>query len=447
MDLKALSNQTVVLFGKSRSLTPEEFDSQLKSHHITRLQRYDASIACIIEGRLVNPVEQEELDALYERKAAPIVDVDVIEKLLCTGIDGDRLLMSLKLSGDSERLLGYLQNRYVEDALFLRLLGLYDWQGEGFFDTDENRDVTAALIARFYEHIERNHNVQYANTGLMHLIAQTKSAELIESISALDPVQLALKKGSDNATGKLLAAIAEHPAATKKVLERFVRYGADGELGQIIAARSGLEVSLQRKLFETKSEPLLRALSTNPSLERGLAEEMIDHFGEEIAAHIGLDEELFDRLFSSHPEALATNPTLTLPLQRRVFCGTDDVQAALASNESLDEAMAVLLFETNKPQVRIALAANPGTPASLLEQMARDKALHAALAENPSATEALLRRLSESADINVLSALAQNPSTPHELLYQFQLDRRLERYVRENPSFGAHIQKENIGWL
>jgi hypothetical protein len=447
MDLKALSNQSVVLFGKSRSFTPEEFDSQLKSHNITRLQRYDASVACIIEGRLVNPVEQEELDALYEQGAGPIVDVDAIERLLCSGIDGDKLMMSLKLSSDRERLLGYLQNRCIEDALFLRLLGFYDWQGEGFFESDDNRDVTAALIARFYEHIERNHNVQYANTGLMHLIAQTNKAELIETVSALAPVQQALKKGSDNATGKILAAIAEHPAATQKVLAQFVRNGADGKLKQIIAARSGLDASLQRKLFETKSEPVLRALATNQSLEKDLAEEMIDQYGEEIASHIRLDGALFDRLFGSHPEALATNPTLTLPLQRRLFCETDDVQVALASNEAFDAEMAMLLFETNKPQVRIALAANPRTPVSLLEQIARDKALHAVLAANPSAPEALLRQLSASADVKVLSALAKNPSTPHELLYQFQLDRRLERYVRENPSFGAHIQKENIGWL
>lgn len=447
MDLKALSNQSIVLFGKSRALTAEEFDNQLKSHNITRVERYDASVACIIEGRLINPVEQLELDTLYAQKAAPIVDVDVIERLLCSEIDGDRLLMSLKLSGDRERLLGFLQNSNIEDVLFLRLLGLYDWQGEGFFENDENRDVTAALIARFYEHIERNHNVQYANMGLMHLIAQTESAALIETISALAPVQQALKNGSDNATQKILAVIAEHPATPQKVLGQFVRYAADSALKQIIATRSGLDVSLQRKLFETQSDAVRRALSTNPSLEKSLADALMDGYGENIAAHLEMNETMFGRLFEKYPETVAKNPTLTLPMQRRIFCEPDDVQAALASNDALDAGMLLLLFETNKPQIRAALAANTETPPSLLEEMAESKGLHAALAGNPATPERVLIRLSASANIEVLTALAQNSSTPHELLYQFQLDRRLERHVKENPSFGAHIQRENIGWL
>lgn len=56
---------------------------------------------------------------------------------------------------------------------------MYSLEVKIFLENDDNRDVSAALIGRFYENIERNHNVQYATTGIYHLVQQTTNEQLL----------------------------------------------------------------------------------------------------------------------------------------------------------------------------------------------------------------------------------------------------------------------------
>ena len=446
MNLYELNGQTILLLGKSRALSHDEFLVQLKAQDIALAGNSDAPVALIVEGRMMNPLEQERRDALYEQKAAPFCDIDVLEKLLCENIDAAKLTMSLKLSGDKARLLGYLQNPYIDDALFLKLVGMYDWGGEGFFENDANRDVTAALIVRFYENIERNHNVQYANTGLMHLIARSDNAAVINTIAELAPLRQALKEGCDNSTYKVLEALASHSATSTETLRLMVAQG-ETPLHQRIALRSGLDEGVQQALFALKEPSVHFALAKNPSLEYRIAQQMEAEYGDVIASHIALDEPLFERYYEARPLAVAKNPTLSLAMQRRIYCLANDVQAVLAANPAAEEQMLMLLYETNKPEVLASIAKNPSTPSDVLGKMGWNKKLHTSLAGNPASPAGLLQNLAGSEEIEVLTALAQNPSTPAELLYQLQLDKRLERYVMENPGFGEHIQRENIGWL
>ena len=67
---------------------------------------------------MMNPLEQNESERLYAQGAAPIVGIDDIEEWLCRSIVPNRLLMSLKLSRDQERLVDFLQNPYITDELF-----------------------------------------------------------------------------------------------------------------------------------------------------------------------------------------------------------------------------------------------------------------------------------------------------------------------------------------
>ncbi len=445
MNLNELRGNTLLLLGKTRALSHEEFLLQLGAHDIALADGGDTP-SLIVEGRMMNPLEVQSRDELYAAKTAPFCDIDTLERLLCAHIDAARLTMSLKLSGDRERLLGYLQNPYIDDALFLKLIGMYDWGGEGFFENDANRDVTAALIVRFYDHIERNHNVQYANTGLMHLLAQRSDPELINTIASLAPLQKALREGCDPSTRKIIDALAGHPATSDALLRKMVELGDDA-LRSRVALREDLSAELQQKLFALKEATLHAALAQNPALDHRIALEMEADYGDRIAAHIALDEPLFERYYETRPAALAVNPTLTLAMQRRVYCLDDSIQAALASNPAAAEQIVMLLYETNKPGVLASLAANPATPAEILGKMGWNKKIHASLALNPASPPELLESLAVSEDVEVLTALAKNPNTPAALLYQLQLDKRLERYVMENPGFGAHIQRENIGWL
>lgn len=447
MNFDRLENKNIMLFGKSRALNAEEFARQLQNHNISIVEDAGNDVSLIVEGRLVNPIEQDQLERLYEEKVAPMIEIAELEKWLCSHIDAPKLLMSLKLSNDRERLMGYLQNPYIDNTLFLRLLKLYDWEGFGFFESDENRDITAALISRFYENIERNHNVQYANMGLMHLLHQSRDAELTETIALLSPLQRALKEGCDNSTQKILNAIAMHPSTSAKVLKQWLKTGND-DIQMLIAMRYDLGLALQQYLLNLNKEVISETLSLNPSLGHEIALTLLQSYPENIAKHIRLDEALYAELAERYALALAENPTLGRSMQEDLLNRGEEVRAVLAGNAKIDREVFDSLLQSDDPAVLRRLIANEQMgSADLAALYERDaNAYGKEIAANRRTDVSILNRLAESQEVEVLLALAKNPSTPVGLLYQFQLDRRLERAVKENPSFGKHIQRDNIGW-
>ncbi|MGB5966559.1 MAG: hypothetical protein WBF77_01275 [Sulfurimonadaceae bacterium] len=447
MNFELLKNKNIILFGKSRALNRDEFAKQLLNHNIVLVDDVDDGVEVIVEGRLVNPIEQDELDRLYTEKVAPIIQIEALEKWLCKAIDVDKLLMSLKLSGDRDRLMGYLQNKHISNELFLRLLKFYNWEGVGFFESDDNRDITAALISRFYENIERNHNVQYANMGIMHLLNQSANAELTETIALLAPLQTALKEGCENSTQKILNAIALHPSTSTKVLKQWLKKGND-DIQMLIAMRHDLDLQLQQYLLNLAKPIVNETLSLNHTIEHQIALVLLKEFPENIAKHITLDMELFGDLLEQYDFALAQNLTLQLEMQERLLERGEDVQIILAKNAKITSSVFETLFASDKVEVLRSLIANEQMQGDgLLELFNRDAELFGSeIAANAKTDVSILHQLAGSQDIEVLLALAKNPSTPVELLYQFQLDRRLERAVKENSSFGKHIQRDNIGW-
>ena len=447
MDFEALRNKNIILFGKSRALSGDEFTKQLHNNNITLADDVHEGVEVIVEGRLVNPIEQDELDRLYAEKAAPIIEIEPLEKWLCSAIDVDKLLMSLKLSGDRDRLMGYLQNKYISNELFLRLLKLYNWEGVGFFESDDNRDITAALISRFYENIERNHNVQYANMGIMHLLNQSGDVELTETIALLAPLQTALKEGCDNSTQKILNAIALHPSTSLKVLKQWLKKGND-DIQMLIAMRHDLDLQLQQYLLNLSKPIINETLSLNHTIDHEIALVLLKEFPENIAKHITLEMGLFGDLLEKYDFALAENLTLTLAMQKQLLERGEAVQVTLAKNSEIADTVFEILFGSEKVEVLRALIGNDLMQSDgLLELFNRDaEHFGSEIAANAKTDVAILHRLALSQDVEVLLALAKNPSTPVDLLYQFQLDRRLERAVKENSSFGKHIQRDNIGW-
>jgi len=447
MKFEALKNRSIMLFGKSRALAASEFSRLLKQHDITLSDVVTDDLEVIVEGRLINPIEQERLDTLYVQKRAPIIELEPLERWLCSTIDADNLLMSLKLSGDRDRLMGYLQNIYIDNSLFLRLLKLYDWQGEGFFENDENRDITAALISRFYENIERNHNVQYANMGIMHLLNQSQEGGLVETIALLAPLQMALREGCDNSTKKILHAIALHPKSSVKVLKLWTKNG-DDDIQMLIAMRHDLSLQLQEYLLNLKKPVIDEVLSLNPTIAHTTALLLMERFAENIARHITLDEMLFTSLREGHAEAVAANASLSLSMQQQLLKGPLEVCLSLAKNPAIDDVVFEELLHSGSKEVVKGLLSNPKVTSEQIEALyAQEKRAYAReIAASEKSSTAILEELSQEGDIEVLLALAKNSATPVALLYQFQLDSRLARAVKENASFGRHIQRDNIGW-
>ncbi|MFT7860119.1 MAG: hypothetical protein ABXS93_04195 [Sulfurimonas sp.] len=412
MNLENLKNQKILLLGKTRAFGMEEFISQLGHKNIEFANEMDDDVHYIIEGRVLSPYEQNDLNKYYETGKYEFIELEEFEEALAKEIDGDVLLMSLRLSNDKARLKSFIQNGSISDELFFKLLKSYKFGGEDFFENDDNRDVTAALIERFYENIERNHNVQFATTGLIHLISQTENEQLLEAISELEPIKF---------HPKIKVILAKHPKTPKKVLKKFLKEGED---------------------------EVLEVIYSNSNLDKTIAKTLLDdtEIAKKIAQNISLDEEFFT-LLESYPKELAKNETFTQTMQEKlVELKDDEVDRYLAQNTSLKPELLEKLY-TRSQKYHFDILENSATPSSILVEAFEEKNNHLALAKNPATPKELLTKLYDLGELDVLTELAKNENTPVELLYQMQLDSRFERAVRTNEAFGKHIQTENIGWL
>lgn len=407
MNYNELSGKSILLLGKTRALNAEEFETLLKLHKIERAERYHPHVALIIEGRMMNPYEQEELAHLYETLQIPIVELSNIEEWLCRSIEPNRLLMSLKLSRNQERLVDFLQNPYISDTLFYKLLKLYDWQNEGLFDNDTNRDVTASIIGRFYGDLDRNHNVQYAMSGLAHLIERYGNRELIDAIADISPISRELKNPSDRSLSGILDAMALHCDTSEPILRLLMSGRA-----KLLAHREPL--GLEKELLMLGDEEVNTILSQNKTLSKEGADALEDSHPHLIASNTVLCDTRFDRLYGKHASYLASNPSLSPAMQQRLFDSKDEcVLEVLASNPIIQREILDRLFESGRFSTQ--------------------------LAKNNSLSQEKIQILFLRGESEVLSALAANISTPIDILYQLSLDQRFERSVKTNPAFGKHI--------
>lgn len=449
MNLEDLKNKTILLFGKSRAFSEDEFLRQMQLNHINVVKNFQDDVILVVDGKMMTPSEQIQSDTLYEeKKNLEFVSIDELEKMLAATIDNDTLLMSLKLSQDRARLKSFIQNSAIPDTLFLKFLKMYDWQEEGFFENDSNRDVTAALILRFYKNIEQNHNVQYATLGLMHLILQTKNSELLEVIFFLEPLQRSLKNKREDENFKILSSIASHAATTQDMVKIFIQKGSSALLN-FIAMRKDNTHEVQNKLYELHDESVLETLSYNEKLDKSIAFNMIEEriYIHNIARFIDLDEEIFEKLIALDVKHLAQNESLTKEMQFTLLnFHREDVYLSLALNHSLYEEIAVELMTQDDEDINLAIYSNSATPIETLEEAYEEKQNHISLAYNEKTPQHILKLLAYSDDVRVLEGVAKNHATPVETLYQLQLDKRVERFVKENPVFGENIKTQNIGW-
>ena len=386
MNLNELKNKTILLFGKSRAFSQEEFYDQMKFHNISVVKEHCNEVVLSVDGKMMTPYEQNSSDELYEMGKISSISIDVLDKNLAKEIDEDTLLMSLKLSHDKDRLKSFLQNEMISDKLFLRLIKLYRWGDDDFFENDDNRDVSAAFISRFYENIERNHNVQYATTGFIHLVAQARHVDILKAIWELKPLKF-------------------HP-----------------KIESAIAMSIYSDEAMQKKLYKSGKENILEALAHNKKLSKELVSEFIKEqkFIDIISRSIDLDDELFE-LLNEFSTALSLNESLSLEMQEKLFAKNDnEVNYALSLNDNLNETMINKLLDLGNEKIEFSIYENNSTPQEILIKAYENPATH--------------------------MPLSKNENTPIEILYQLQLDARYERFVKTNAAFGRHIQSENIGW-
>lgn len=236
MNLKELENQKLYLFGKMRSLNLDELDTLLKNYNCERTSVMSDEVKFFVEGRMISPVAEDQLYACTQDTSKTILFLEPFERALCEGLDDNRLLMSLKLSNNQDRLMVFLQNPYISDALFLKLFKLYDWHKEGLYDNDENRDMSSAFVMRFYSNKEHAMNVKYTNAGFMEVLNECEDSAFLDYIGAMTPIKNIINNGADNSTMKIVERIIRHPYLSDKLLS-YIEKNAHDSFKELLEQR------------------------------------------------------------------------------------------------------------------------------------------------------------------------------------------------------------------
>jgi len=440
----------IKIFGKTKLFTIDELKNiltPLDIHLTNDVNKAD----WVVEGNAISMYDENILETLDKK----IVFLKVFEQNLSSLIVPSSLLMSIKLSNNQERLKSFLVNPHITDELFLSLFKLHNWKKEDLFGNNENRDVSAAFIERFYEDIERNHLTQLSPLGFLHLINRTSRAEVLEAIYYIDSVNAQV--GDDNPKNPLLniqIALGLNPHTPEKILEKLLQ-NSKIDVKSSVASNTNLSVNLQR--LASKEETQIRlALASNSGLSEELFFELLNDENIQIVETLlntfKFDNESFKKTLATlNVEKLcfiANNNSLTTQMLHTLFLlNNESVELAIANNINLSsDDLNSLLVKKN-----LNLLSNLATSQKLEDAqvqkllLLKNDKINSSLAKNIHLNKKFYEELYALNRPTISEFLAKNISTPIEILEQFQLDAILNRYVKENPTFTDAIS-QNIGW-
>jgi len=454
MIVPELAGKKVLFLGKSRTMSDEDLALFLEQAKAKRAEgEEDGPLGLIVLGRLVNPLEEAFADRM-EKEGVPVVDLARLEAYYAAHIDADVLEGSLALFPNKARMINLLRNQSLPDALFCRLLSLYDWGGEAPFENDENRDVAGALVARFYPEIEKNHNIQYSPLGPFLVAAQNAYAPLLEAMARIPDYEVTQHSDDAWMPRTLREALLINPALPESVLREWMGEASVRELG-FMAAHPALSVSAQERLAKREDPWIWEGLARNRRLDAKLAARLYEEGPLAVQAALlcyqPASRERIDAVLAEGHEtklrALGSNERLDeATALALVQSNQPALLAALAVNEGLGANVYAALEATKSPAVLALLAGNPAVGSAMLSRLSRvrEKAIYVALAGNPAMPAERLAQFAKIKDRDIHKALAGNPATPIEILLSYQTDGELNRIVKRNEAFGDYI-KQNLG--
>ena len=449
-----LRGKKVLFLGKTKTMSEEDIALFLDQLGAERAgDEKDEPIALIVMGRLINPLEEAYSDEKY-KEGVPVVDLVELERYYASHIDPDALLGSLALFPNRERIIDLLHNGAIGDDLFCEILGFYDWEGQGPFETDENRDVAGTLVARFYPEIEKNHNIQYSPVGPFLVAAHSDNAKLLEAMSRIPDYEITQRSRDAWMPRTLHESLLINPHLPTPVLERFLVDDDPRRLG-FVAAHPNLPESKQKELAGRSERQILEGLARNPNLAADPRERLARSDDAAVRCAFLLSQPLDEKTIESvlerreeaELEALGSNERLEEAMViRLVETGIEKLLEALAANENLSQKVYDALERSKPPSILRALAGNGAASPEMLERLTRvrDKKVYEALAANPAMPLNHLRNFAKIKDRDIHKALASNPSTPIEILLGYQTDGELNQILKRNEAFGEYI-RQNLG--
>lgn len=444
MNLEELKNKTLLFLGKSMIFSDQEISNFLATLDIEFTRSYNGQ-KHVVEHRLINPVEEDISNMAYEAKAT-FYKMELFEQTMSGMLDINSLLMAIKLGNDGERIKRMLANEYINDALYIKLLNLYQWEEEEFGDSSSDRDVLTHTLKRFLDLNFNETDLYFSPLSLLKLAKESQNQELLLALINFPNVEFLQKNKSKI---NLKEAIAQSPHIDRKITKKLLSF-KDEQLEFFIASNEAVELDILKALYG-KSKSINQALASNSAIDDKLFEKLLDEY-EILLKYQPINIERYT-LSQSIPHAnsiLVANHAIDSDVVKELFYKADtSLMPTLLRNPHLDKEYIERLYHSSNPDLYPSIAQNPNTPSKILKELLslQDLSINIHLARNSSTPKEILIGLSHHNEFEIDKSLATNPSTPLEILNILKIDTRLRNELTLNKTFTDSIVKsQGLYW-
>jgi hypothetical protein len=363
--------------------------------------------------------------------------------------------MSLKLSNDQDRLKRVLQNEAFGDEIYLKLFRLYDWQNEGLYDNNDNRDITISFVKRFYRPDGfRDPAMIYAPTTVMNIAQETDNPEVLEAILTMPNHEIKVSKKENKKPKNLKEIVALNESISQYGIKQLISRD-NRDIDYFLASNSALTPEQQQILYNRATKNGKIMLAHNSNLSDILFEKLLDDSEDIIKTLLtfqNIDDKRLETILSKNLDLellsfIGDNQNLkTNIIDKLLELQNRELDFKLASNSAIEQKDISKLYERYSNDIAKELAKNINLTSNMAKEFYQlnDIDIINSLASNPSTPKEILDELCQidKKELNML--LASNPSVDIYYLQQFQLDPSLLSILANNSTYGQNVLN-NLG--
>ena len=442
-----LENQNIFFAGRGDKIDKSELEKYLLQKGSVLVNSINEA-TIIIQGKFT-PIHLE--DTIYElsKKQVQIIQIEKLEEEFSSNLDIDSVLMAIKISKDSDRLLKLLNNNFFSDDIFVKLLKLYDFKGDDIYDSDDNRDVCTKIVERFCSLIETNHNIQYAPIGVYYTALETSNPNLLDVIYNMPDYVISAKNAQKDQPLSLKEVVALNPNTSKTTQIQILKNSKINEL-RFLGLNDSINQMIQKKLFEKNIDEISLSLIKANNYDDSFIDDFMknDTLKKAFLKNAILNDELFEILFENLDDVsiiyLSSNETLNEEMINKIFeKKIDNANINLLINKNCPKDKIEEFLKLQDKIYNISIAHNTNLPTQLYLYLFSldDYDVNLSLAQNTTTPKEVLKSLAALNDKFINETLCANISTPINILLQYQYDGGLKNIISNNDSFREFTRK------
>ncbi|HEO98441.1 MAG TPA: hypothetical protein ENO02_03970, partial [Epsilonproteobacteria bacterium] len=448
-DLKALLEEAegkkILFLGKEGIFTTQEVERFLKKYKVARVKGIEEDVVAAVEHHSLNPVEEMISEDAYARKI-PAYRLDEFEQLLSDGINDDELLMAIKLSNDQARVLRMIQNPDISDALFVKLLEMYQWHEEEE-DNNDDRSVVIAVLTRYIDITPAERDQLYSTLTLKRLVREATDPRLLHALIGFPNYAF---KQKEHRTTSLYEVIATSTYIDGEVIKRLLSL-RNPKVDMYLAANPVVPLEQLKKFSLREEKSIHEALAANETIDDALFKMLLKKEKDVVKLLLWYQPISAERY--RMVSGKITDPELFAELGKNLQIDTAVIEELLesgnirlleklAGNRSMPAAALQALYAKQVNTTFYPLAGNPNVPVGIIEGFyandKNDRNMIHQVASNPNTPEIILRELYGRDELEINKGLAANPATPIEILDVLKIDTRLRNALTQNEVFIEH---------